>query len=138
MDITGKLCKKVADNNASKSTLYYFPDYTSTNSYQDLFYGPLKEEFDIKSCNLDDLISSEINNINKIDYANSSKIFHLHWHNAFFNNGETNSSMRLKAKSTIKKFEMLQKLGFKLIWTLHNIKSHESRHILHEINSRFR
>lgn len=134
LDITGKLCKKVADNNASKSTLYYFPDYTSTNSYQDLFYGPLKEEFDIKSCNLDDLISSEINNINKIDYANSSKIFHLHWHNAFFNNGETNSSMRLKAKSTIKKFEMLQKLGFKLIWTLHNIKSHESRHILHEIN----
>ena len=132
-NIADKLRKEVSNSIESKSILYYFPDYTSTNSYQNLFYGPLKKEFDVKSCNLDDLISGEIENIHRIDYLNSSKIFHLHWHNAFFNNNDTSSSMRLKAKSTIKKLEMLKQTGFKLVWTLHNIKSHESRHILHEI-----
>ena len=132
--LTSHLQAKIFDSEKKEDNLYFFPDYTSTNSYQDLFYEPLKEKANIKACSINNLISKEIENIGAISSHNGLKIFHLHWHNAFFSNTETSSSMSCKIRSATKKIELLKKLGFKIIWTLHNIKSHESRFESHEIN----
>lgn len=133
IDIIDNLHQERARSENNKPALYYFPDYTSTNSYQDLFYESMRQKIDITASDIDSLISAEINNINKAFSSNTPKIFHIHWQNAFFNNKETDTTMRLKVNATIKKIELLKKVGFKIVWTVHNIKSHESRHELYEI-----
>ena len=64
--LTSHLQAKIFDGEKKEDNLYYFPDYTSTNSYQDLFYEPLKEKANIKACSINNLISKEIENIGAI------------------------------------------------------------------------
>ena len=101
-----------------KPKLFFYPDYTATNPYQDLLYSQLTE-FDVESRNIEDAIEYLNDNVG------STCVFHLHWQNIVTAPAKTAYEHRKLAKSFIQKLLHYKSLGGKLFWTIHNKLPHD-------------
>jgi len=101
-----------------KKGVLFFPDWGYYNAYQKLLYQTLNELYDISAYGF----NPENFNIECLKkYSNQCNILHLHWINALYK-PEDGSSIR----SFFKTLKHAKKLGYKILWTVHNLVPHES------------
>ncbi len=98
--------------------IIFFPCWLVNNPYQKLFYEALHKEFDLSIQGFDQkaLCREVINNA-----KGKFKFIHLHWLHNFFD--ENDPSV---LANTIDTLTYAKELGFEIIYTAHNIVSHDS------------
>ena len=101
-----------------KPKLFFYPDYTATNPYQDLLYSQLTE-FYVEPRNIEGAIEYLNDNVG------TTCVFHLHWQNIVTAPAKTAYEHRKLAKSFIQKLLHYKSLGGKLFWTIHNKLPHD-------------
>lgn len=113
-----------------KKGIIFFPDWSYYNSYQKLLYQTINSIYNTSSYGF------EPDNLNKEcleQYRTKANILHLHWINVFY---------KLDDENSIEHFyytlEQAKHLGYKIIWTIHNFVSHESKNYNKEIEIRKR
>lgn len=109
-------------------SLRFFPDYTVNNAYQDLLYSPM-ETFDVAPGSIDDCIMLIMRPV----YENVPVVFHLHWTNPIFAPGEDASAAANLVKLFLEKLRFFKALGGQIVWTIHNVISHEPKYLEQEI-----
>ena len=56
------------------------------------------------------------------------EICHVHWPEIVFNTSRSRAKARLRARLFLEACDALRRRGTKLVWTVHNLRSHEQRH----------
>ena len=102
-----------------KKNIVYFPKYTG-NDYQNLLYSSVAKSDSIIEGTSDGKYLLSAN-----PHRELSNIIHIHWIDKFFSKTETESSYRAKASEIIELLLRQKSKGFKILWTIHNYKSHE-------------
>lgn len=105
--------------------VFFWPDYSRANPYQKLLYESLdRPDFDV--------LSGDIRAATKAlsDRPNDGPVvFHLHWLNAIADFNDEEEALKLKLYEFKKAISTFKKKGGKLVWTIHNALSHETRHV---------
>lgn len=115
---------KVFYRAGSTPGILYFPAVNS-NPYQELLYGAIHKQFGLQVAGVSHASFSRA----ALDhYAASSKILHLHWMHVFVD--PDNSSIFTEF---YKDLIHARKLGYTLIWTVHNVVGHESKSQSYEL-----
>jgi glycosyltransferase involved in cell wall biosynthesis len=123
------LCKSIGDMcmldtvepvAASKINLWFYPDYSQGNEYQNLLYETLKSD----GANV-----QGVNDFRTLSSLNPSRmartIVHIHWVNAIFKDvGQ--GDFKLRAREFLESVAALKGKGIEVYWTIHNEISHES------------
>ena len=108
----------------TKSGILFFPDWSKTNPYQKLLYGTLAQAFGIRVKGYaPQFFCTDILDQNKKEFT----YIHLHWLHSFFDVSKEDT-----VNSFIKTLFYAKKLGYKIIYTAHNIISHDSTYFERE------
>jgi GT2 family glycosyltransferase/glycosyltransferase involved in cell wall biosynthesis len=107
--------------------LFFWPDYTVTNSYQKLLYEFFPLPILCGAGNLSDAIYA----INK--FPGDIIFFHLHWTGTIFSNVSSVSDVINKLNVFFEQIIKYKLLGGKIIWTIHNVFNHESIYFDQEV-----
>lgn len=100
--------------------VFFWPNYSRANPYQRLLYS--------RSANRVEFIGGDIDVALKAaqDAADPENItFHLHWLNKIFNGAGSDGSATKAADEFIGKLCKLKGFGARIVWTLHNVYSHD-------------
>jgi glycosyltransferase involved in cell wall biosynthesis len=96
----------------------FFPDWSHTNPYQKLFYGSLAQNYGIRVKGYKpERFVKEILNENRDRFG----FVHLHWLHALMDLSREDG-----ADDLLGKLIHAKKLGYKIIYTAHNILSHDT------------
>lgn len=106
--------------------LFFFPDYTSTNPYQDLLYSELTDTL-VAAGDIDTAIESV-----QSDNHAEQVVFHLHWQNVITGGARNSHEHRLQAKQFLSKLELFKASGGFVIWTIHNKLPHDTKFLVAE------
>lgn len=121
------------DNNQSPSSKYcgnssgiiYFPDWSHRNPYQGLLYTELNNQYDIKVFGYSSML---FNKAILKKHKHECNYVHIAWLHSFVD---------INDEDTIAKFlsylSYALSIGYRIIWTSHNIVSHESKYVSKEI-----
>ena len=108
--------------------LRFYPDYTVNNAYQNLLYSPI-EEFDVAPGSIDDCLGL----IFRPQAGNLKVVFHLHWTDPVIAPASDATEAFEMAESFLAKLRLFKSLGGRILWTVHNVSSHEPKHFEQEI-----
>jgi len=111
-----------------KKGILVFPEWTYSNAYQKLLYRALNEKYNINVRGFKPEFFTENilrQNRDKCDYI------HLHWLNVFMDLSKENG-----CDEVFKTIKIAKKMGYKIIYTAHNIISHDTEHRDREISFR--
>ena len=102
-----------------KRNLIFFPDWSESNPYQSLFYNNLQKNEEYTHFNVLGIGPEKVDLSNLLQLVGQGGIIHIHWVHPF-----------IQDKASTKKFgETLKTLKSQksslIIWTIHNIVSHE-------------
>lgn len=103
----------------------FFPDWSLSNPYQILLYQELNKKFDIFVHGFRDK-DFTVKCLKK--YRKLSRIVHFHWIHTFID-----ASDDLSIKNFFSTIHVAKKLDYKIIWTVHNLVSHENNDFEQEI-----
>lgn len=109
---------------AGKGVLRYYPDYTSTNAYQRLLYSGFAD-YDVKAGNLAECL--------ELQKKVGGVVLHLHWINALFGSAKTKVDAEKIASGYIEQLREFVSRGGRVIWTVHNVVSHEPKYFDEEV-----
>lgn len=111
----------------TNQNILFFPDYSKANPYQKLLYGAVKAELGITATGF----REEACFNKKVLKANCKECgyIHLHWLNLFFDLKHS-----LVFYEFIENIIYAKKLGYKIIWTVHNLVSHGSANAEQELS----
>lgn len=98
--------------------IIFFPDYTYSNPYQTLLYQAIHKKYGINILGFKSPLFTK--GILR-RYRFQAELLHIHWLNSFFD--ATNSG---ELRLFFAKIEYAKKLGYKILWTVHNLTPHES------------
>lgn len=104
--------------------LRYFPDYTSANAYQRLLYSKF-DHYDVAPGNVAECID--------LQKKTGGVVLHLHWINAVLGPAKTTLEADQIADEYITLLRQFASLGGQIIWTVHNIISHEPKYLDQEL-----
>lgn len=108
----------------SRKGVLFFPDWARTNPYQKLFYGSLGQNFDVRIKGYKpERFLKEVLEDNREYFA----YIHLHWLHALMDVTREDG-----ADDLLSKLKHAKKLGYKIIYTAHNIISHDSEFLARE------
>ena len=99
----------------------FFPDYSGGNPYQKLLYEPCITA-GVKVHAGDILLAMTEQE------RQGGVIFHIHWLNAIFKNCHDENSAWKEIGNFIRKINKFQRIGGKVIWTIHNHLPHEKKY----------
>lgn len=123
------ICKKTPPPTKSKNIIFG-PNWSTSNPYQKLLYNNLKDIHEIYATGFSP------NQFSK-EYLNSKKescgILHLHWLHCFYDPLSTAS-----VDNFIETLGHAKKLGYKIIWTAHNLLPHEASELTIDNHKRVR
>ncbi len=105
----------------------FWPDYSRDNAYQRLLYGPAQDSTEYLAGDIDAAISVARS------LGGDRTLFHIHWTNRIFRSSEDETVVRAEATAFLAKVRELKQLGGTVVWTMHNIASHNTRHFSAEI-----
>lgn len=104
----------------SNPGIIFFPCWMVNNPYQKLLYQALNKEYDISVQGFDNKALCK----DVIDAANGKfKFIHLHWLHNFFDIDDVSV-----LENTLSTLRYAKKEGFEIIYTAHNIVSHDSEY----------
>ena len=119
---------KTLDVEGAKKGVLFFPDWSHTNPYQKLFYASLAQNFDIRvRGGTTGQFSKKGLDENKENFA----YLHLHWLHALMDVTKEDG-----ADDLLSKLKHAKKLGYKVIYTAHNIVSHDGGFLERELRFR--
>lgn len=102
------------------SNLVYFPDWSSSNPYQHLFYTNLqKANVTAEGLNIIGLGIEQVNKENLFKIINHGDIVHIHWVHPFISSDD-----QMNRFCNILELLKKQKKAL-IVWTIHNTISHE-------------
>ncbi|MDQ7727284.1 glycosyltransferase [Halomonas sp. SpR8] len=107
-----------------KNGILFFPAWTKSNPYQQMFYQAINNVYGLRISGYDQQYLSKkllFDNKSKYDYV------HLHWLHVFLETSSPNG-----ADNLIEIINYAKRIGYKIIYTAHNIISHESKNIDNE------
>ena len=111
-----------------KRGVLFFPDWSRSNPYQMLFYTSLGQNYDIRVRGYKaEHFLKEVLDDNKEDFG----FIHLHWLNSLMDVSREDG-----ADDTLSQLRYAKSLGYKIIYTAHNILSHESNYKERELRFR--
>ena len=113
------------------TSVFLFPDYRKTNSYQSLLYSYLdNDNVSLRSGNIDEALAY-------VKQRNTGKaIFHLHWTSPILAKAKTDSqAVELKEQFLDSLLNFVYEGGC-VIWTIHNILPHDCQFVTEEIDLR--
>lgn len=111
-----------------KISIYPFPATDKNNPFLDLFYKEVNLkardgfEFEVKSRSLNELLKEAAKN------TGQKNIIHIHWSVQFYGSRFILKSLYLMAVNFYRMLVLKKKYSFKIIWTMHNYKSHDYPH----------
>lgn len=104
--------------NKPNKKLFFFPDYTKTNPYQDLLYSKFKN-IDVEPLPIEEAIRYQV------ESKSNDCVFHIHWQNIITGGAKTAYEHRLLAKDFLTKVQTFKQNGGSVIWTIHNKLPHD-------------
>ena len=104
-------------------SLRFYPDYTVSNAYQKLLYDQF-EDFDIAAGTIDDCLGLALE---ERTHPDRKVVFHIHWLNPILGPAKDHSQAVKLVDEFLARARLFVALGGKLIWTVHNVVSHEPR-----------
>ena len=126
----GSLCR-VHSLSRPHINCVYTPNYAS-NKYQEIVYSACNCE---KSISLSPLNADDIHSLlNLIEIGKQPVIFHQHWLREIYIGKKDDSAGLSKIKNYFNVLRMLQSLGCKVIWTVHNIFDHDLTQVERRLN----
>lgn len=113
---------------ANNAGIMFFPDWSKRNPYQKLLYASLSKRYDIKIKGYSEkYFNRELLKSNQSSY----KCIHLHWLHVFMDFSREDG-----ADDFIDSLEFAKACGYEIIYTAHNIISHDS--LYQEREAKFR
>jgi GT2 family glycosyltransferase/glycosyltransferase involved in cell wall biosynthesis len=109
----------------------FFPDYRTNNAYQPLLYshGAFKDDA-IRPGTIDDCLRLVTG---RRDDELSPVVFHLHWLNPLVSPATDATEAALFVDIFVAKLRLFVSLGGSVVWTVHNVVSHEPKYLDQEI-----
>lgn len=105
--------------------ILFFPDWSHANPYQKLLYASLSERFKIKIKGYKyQLFNKEILEACKDEFD----VIHIHWLHTFMDISKDSG-----ADHFLDTLAFAKQLGFRVVYTAHNIISHDSEHYEREL-----
>lgn len=104
-----------------KPRVMFWPDYSRSNAYQHLLYQELAADHEVFAAP----IATAVELIKRTPNA-GPLVFHLHWTNFLFIGVESPTKVRAKARNFLKDLKDFKERGGRVVWTIHNLISHES------------
>lgn len=104
-----------------KPRVMFWPDYSRSNAYQHLLYQELAADHEVFAAP----VAAAVKLIKKTPHT-GPLIFHLHWTNFLFIGVTSTATARAKADNFLKDLRYFRKKGGRVVWTIHNLVSHES------------
>lgn len=120
--------KPVFNLDGDRPGILFFPAWVKSNPYQSLFYRALNRKFDcrVQGFRVDDLWSKPL----LIEKRKQFDYIHLHWLHNYIDIESDNHQEIANLLSFAKE------IGYQLIYTAHNIVSHESANAAKEVEIR--
>lgn len=120
--------KSLSSQSLTSNKLFFYPDYRINNAYQELLYREVPNcstyPGSIEKC-LNDIYSSNI--------SASQLILHLHWLHPLVTPAQSIQEAREKVDDFLEKAKLFVLSGGRILWTVHNVVSHEPRYLEEEI-----
>ncbi len=113
-----------------KTGILFLPDWSYFNPYQKLLYESLNKAYDISVYGLD---YPDFTTQNLKEYSGLCNVLHLHWIQYFYRLDDDKS-----IDDFFYKLHKAKELNYKIIWTVHNLVSHDSTNPEKEIGIRKR
>ncbi|MGW8202150.1 glycosyltransferase [Sphingomonas bisphenolicum] len=121
--------RRVTYQRAEGRPLVMFWPYYRANPYQRLLYAPHANDAEFCAGTIDAALQ-----MITISERPAEHIFHLHWLNFLFKAGMSEQEAAASANEFIAKLEKFKTLGGKVVWTIHNVISHDAEHREVEVN----
>lgn len=113
-----------------KNGILFFPAWTRSNPYQAMFYKAVNDVYGLRVSGFDQqFMTKKVLEENRVGYD----YIHLHWLHVFLDVHSPGGADKL-----VDILEYAKELGYKIIYTAHNIISHESGDIDNEVALRKR
>ncbi|HHH53014.1 MAG TPA: glycosyltransferase, partial [Bacteroidetes bacterium] len=102
-----------------KGKVFFSPDYRITNPYQKLMYESLDKYYNIEAGSIENALLEQ-------EESEKNIIFHLQW-TSFIVNGDNREEIEKKISYFLEKLQLFIQKGGKVIWTIHNLISHDNK-----------
>lgn len=103
--------------------LVMFWPYYRANPYQRLLYAPCAKDMEICAGNIDAALREIRDSRSPQDH-----VFHVHWLNFVFSDDMSEVAAKEASDEFLAKIELFKALGGTVVWTIHNILSHDAKH----------
>jgi glycosyltransferase involved in cell wall biosynthesis/GT2 family glycosyltransferase len=113
-----------------KRIMYFFPDYRVNNAYQLLLYQSNFKDYEIVPGTIDDCLKRLLTDCSSELY---DCVYHLHWLHPLVTPARNVEEAQIRVNNFIDKLHLFIALGGRIIWTIHNVVSHEPKYIEEEI-----
>lgn len=100
----------------------FWPNYSQRNPYQRLLYGADMQQVEFCAGTIDAALRAI-----ETSHQPETHVFHLHWLNFLFVNLHEESAAREAADELLRKMKAFKDKGGSLIWTIHNVVSHDTQ-----------
>lgn len=100
--------------------VFFFPDYRSTNHYQDLFYKAARSKLNVRPGSLDEALAWQAETP-----PGCRGIFHLHWTAPILASSRDRESALHAKNLFLAKLRHFLAAGGSFIWTIHNVLPHD-------------
>ena len=107
----------------AKRVLTYYPDYSPVNPYQSRLAASLPRNWESSPGSIDDAIVG----IRASDLE-AKHVFHLHWVNPVIGSAPNKWIAERQAALFVAKLREFSALGGAVIWTMHNVLSHDNQY----------
>lgn len=105
--------------------ILFFPDWSYYNAYQRLFYTTLNNLYGYTALGMD---YTNFTEECLTEYSSKCNILHIHWLHYFYKINDEKS-----IDSFFAKLKLAKALGYTIIWTVHNLVSHDTANFEKEI-----
>ncbi len=105
--------------------LFYYPDYTEANPYQQLLYSHLSDNgISNSALSLEDLLKK----MTEDKAVGPHVVFHLHWTDPILSTAKSREEAVLLKNQYLKCLDAYLEKGGKFIWTIHNVLPHDCKY----------
>ena len=106
---------------AQKPRVFFYPNYDRANPYQNQLYRKASRDYEI----VEAPISAALDALRQAS-GPQRIIFHLHWVNFLFKDVRLKGQARRNVSAFLKDLTAFKREGGRIVWTVHNVISHDA------------
>lgn len=117
LQVAGGAARRAPDS----INLFFHPDYTASNPYQDLLYRGFPRYIPVSPGGAGPAVSRL-----RESGAGQATVFHLHWTNPVLRGADSEQKARGRMAGFLSRLDEFLALGGIFVWTVHNVLPHET------------